>query len=283
MRTSKRLATETEYRLGGELPVRRLGFGAFRITGVGTGGEPASNESAKLLLRRAVSLGVNLIDTADAYGPAVSEQLIAEALYPYPADLVLATKGGMTRTGSASWKPNGRPGYLRRALDGSLKRLRLERIDLYQLHAPDPEVPFEDSVGALADARKAGKIRHIGLSNVTLEQLTSARSIVPIASVQNRYNLIDRSSEKVLEACERTGIGFIPWCPLHAGALAKSGGELNHAAQELGVTPSQLALAWLLARSPMMLPIPGTGSRAHLEENCGASTVLERWAKENWG
>jgi aryl-alcohol dehydrogenase-like predicted oxidoreductase len=267
------LANSSEYRFGGELAVRRLGFGAMRITGPGIWGPPADREQAKSVLRRALELGVNLIDTADAYGPAVSEDLIAEALHPYPQGLVVATKGGLMRGGPGQWHPNGDPNYLRGALDASLKRLKLECIDLYQLHSPDAKVPFADSVGALAEQQKKGKIRYIGLSNVSVSQLAEARKVVPIVSVQNRYNLSDRASEKVLDACEKAGIGFIPWFPLATGDLAKSGGKLDTVARELGATAGQVALAWLLQRSPVMLPIPGTSTVAHLEENVAAAGI----------
>jgi aryl-alcohol dehydrogenase-like predicted oxidoreductase len=224
------------------------------------------------VLRRAVELGVNLIDTADSYGPEVSERLIAEALHPYPDDLVVATKGGFTRPGGR-WVPDGRPEHLREACEGSLRRLKVERIDLYQLHRPDPRIAFEDSVWALALLRDEGKIRHLGLSNVGVRELEIALDIVPVASVQNRYNLFDRSSEAVLQACEREGVGFIPWYPLATGRLSRPGGSLDGVAERHDVTPSQVALAWLLGHSPAMLPIPGTSSVAHLEENVAASTL----------
>jgi len=274
------LANGSEYRIGGELAVRRLGFGAMRITGPGVWGPPADRALAKSVLRRALDLGVNLIDTADAYGPGVSEELIAEALHPYPAGLVIATKAGLTRPDAGQWRPNGRPDYLRGALDASLKRLKLECIDLFQLHSPDPKVPFAESVGALAEQQRKGKIRFIGLSNVTTAQLEEARKIVPIVSVKNRYNLSDRASEKVLVACEQAAIAFIPWFPLATGDLTRSGGKLDKVASELGASSGQVALAWLLARSPVMLPIPGTGSLPHLEENCAAASVTlspEQW------
>ena len=261
------------FRIGGDLIVNRLGFGAMRVTGPGIWGPPRDAVEAKLLLRRAVSLGVNLIDTADSYGPEISEQLIAEALHPYPADLVIATKGGYTRPAPGRWTPDGRPEHLKQACEGSLRRLRLERIDLYQLHTPDDRVPFEDSVGALAELRGAGKIRHVGLSNVSVAQLKRARAIVPIVSVQNLYNLSDRSSEGVLAACEREGLGFIPWYPLGAGSILGRRGVLAHIAAKHQATASQIALAWLLQHSPVMLPIPGTGSITHLEENMGALAI----------
>jgi pyridoxine 4-dehydrogenase len=262
-----------EFRIGGELPVRRLGFGAMRITGPGIWGEPKDREACRRLLRRALELGITLIDTADAYGPNISEELIAEALCPYPADLLIATKGGLLRGGPGNWYPDGRPEHLTAALEGSLQRLKLDHIDLYQLHAPDPRVPFDDSVGALAELRRAGKIRHVGLSNVDVSQLEAARKIVPIATVQNRYNLGDRKSEGVLEACHRLNVGFIPWYPLAMGELAKAGGPLERVARELDASTSQVALAWLLSRSSVVLPIPGTASLAHLEENAAADKL----------
>ena len=255
---------------GGDLVVKRLGFGAMRLTGRGILGEPQDPEEARRVLRRAVELGVNLIDTADSYGPEVSERIIAEALHPYPEDLVIATKGGFTRSGGR-WVPNGHPRHLREACEGSLRRLGVDRIDLYQFHTPDPKVPFEDSVWALAKLRDEGKIHHVGLSNVGVRELEIAIDIVPIASVQNRYNLTDRYSEAVLQACEREGVGFMPWDPLATGKLARPGGPLDEVAERHDVTPSQVALAWLLGHSPAMLPIPGTSSVAHLEENVAAA------------
>src|SRR5687768_3646233 len=260
------------FRLGGDLFVNRLGFGAMRLTGRGILGEPEDSEEARRVLRRAVELGMNLIDTADSYGPEVSERLIAEALHPYPDDLVIATKGGFTRPGGR-WVPDGRPDHLREACEGSLKRLKVERIDLYQLHRPDPRIAFEDSVWALALLRDEGKIRHVGLSNVGVRELELALDIVPIVSVQNRYNLTDRSSEAVIETCEREGIAFIPWFPLATGQLARPGGDLDEIAHRHGATPAQVALAWLLANSPVMLPIPGTSSVQHLEENVAATEL----------
>jgi len=258
----------------GELIVRRMGFGAMRVTTDGSDiwGPPADPRTAKLLLHRALELGINFFDTADSYGPHASESFIAETLYPYPEGLVIGTKGGVVRPSRRRWDPDGRPEHLRRALDGSLKRLKLERIDLYQLHAPDPQVPFADSVGALAEAQRAGKIRHVGLSNVSVTQLEAARRIAPIASVQNQYNLENRKSEDVLKACERLGVAFIPWYPLGDRAALRSRG-VKGLAGRLGLRPAQVALAWLLAHSPVMLPIPGTASIAHLEENTAAADL----------
>ncbi len=256
----------------GDLTVNRMGFGAMRVTGPDIWGDPPDRAAAKRLLARAVELGVNFLDTADSYGPEVSERVIAEALYPYPAGLVIGTKGGLVRPSPHRWPSDARPEHLRRALDGSLKRLRLECIDLYQLHAPDPKVPYADSVGTLAELQRAGKIRHLGVSNVGVRQLELARRIAPIVSVQNEYNLENRSSDNVLAACEKAGIAFIPWFPLGAGSLLRSG-KIKRVAARLGATPSQVALAWLLARSRVMLPIPGTSSIAHLEENIGAAAL----------
>jgi len=261
------------FHVGGDLAVNRLGFGAMRLCGPGVWGEPEDPQAALSVLRRTLELGINLIDTADAYGPEVNERQIAEALHPYPEDLVIATKGGLTRPGPRQWEPDGRPGHLREACETSLLRLRLERIDLYQLHSPDPGVPFEESVGTLAELREEGKIRHVGLSNVSVEQLEQAQEIVLIAAVQNRYSLVDRSSEDVLKACGRDELGFIPWFPLATGDLARSGGPLDEIAARHTAAPSQVALAWLLARSPVMLPIPGTSSTEHIEENVAASTL----------
>ncbi len=257
----------------GDVRVARMGFGAMRITGEGIWGEPADREKAKAVLRRAVALGVNLIDTADSYGPEVSERLIAEALFPYPKGLVIATKGGLTRSGPGSWQRNGRPEHLLAACEGSLKRLRLEQIDVYQLHAVDAAVPFLESLGALVRLKEQGKVRHVGLSNVSVAQLEEARTVVPIVSVQNRYSLSDRSAEAVLDACERASIGFLPWYPLAAGALSRPGGPPDSVAKAHQATVGQTALAWLLRRSPVMLPIPGTSSVAHLEENVDAAAL----------
>jgi aryl-alcohol dehydrogenase-like predicted oxidoreductase len=256
----------------GELSVNQLGFGAMRVCGPQIWGPPKDRATALAVLRRAYALGHNFIDTADAYGPHVSEELIAEALHPYPDDLVIATKGGLLRPSAPRWDPDGRPEHLRAAVEGSLRRLRLERIDLYQLHAPDPKVPFAESVGALAELRQQGKIRHLGLSNVSLAELAEARGIAPIVSVQNKYDVGDRSSEAVLEECERLGIAFIPWYPLGAGKSLRSS-AVRDAATKAGATPAQLLLAWLLARSPLMLPIPGTSSLAHLEENAAGADL----------
>lgn len=272
--TNQRPATASgTFTIGGDLTVYRLGFGTMRLTGPGIWGPPADKNEAIAVLRRAIELGVNLIDTADSYGPEVSESLIAEALYPYPPQLVIATKGGYLRPGPDQWKPDERPEHLREALEGSLRRLRLERIDVYQLHVPDPNVPYEESVGALADLRAAGKIHHIGVSNVNPDQLERARKIVPIVTVQNHYNLVDRASENMVDICEREGLGFIPWFPLATGDLAKDGGKLSQIAQRHHATPGQIALAWLLQRSPNMLPIPGTSSVKHLEENIAAALI----------
>jgi pyridoxine 4-dehydrogenase len=261
------------FTIGGDLEVHRLGFGAMRITGEGIWGPPDDPEEAKRLLRRVLDLGIDLIDTADSYGPEVSENLIAESLHPYPDGLVIATKGGLRRTGPGQWPRDGRPEHLKEACEASLRRLKLDRIDLYQLHSPDPKVPYEDSVGALKELQEEGKIRHVGISNVSVEELEQARGIVEVVTVQNRFNLEDRASEDVLEACEKSGIGFIPWFPLATGRLAEPGGPLDRIAKDRDATPGQIALAWLLARSPVMLPIPGTSSIEHLEENLGAGDI----------
>lgn len=266
-------ATAGTFDIGGDLRVNRLGFGAMRITGEGIWGEPENPEEARAVLKRAVELGINLIDTADSYGPDVSERLIGETLYPYPEDLVLATKGGLLRDGPGQWRPDGRPEHLREACEGSLKRLKVERIDLYQLHRIDSRVPAEESLGVLAELREEGKIHHVGLSEVSIEEIQRAREIVPIVSVQNRYNLTDRGSEDVLDFCEREGIGFIPWFPLATGDLARPGGPLDEIAARHDASPGQVALAWLLWRSPVMLPIPGTSSVEHLEENVAAASL----------
>jgi aryl-alcohol dehydrogenase-like predicted oxidoreductase len=244
--------------LGGELEVRRLGFGAMRLTGKGIWGEPGDREECRRVLRRALELGINLIDTADSYGPEVSENLIAETLHPYPDDLVIATKGGLTRTGPNQWPPDGRPEHLKEACEGSLRRLKVDRIDLYQFHRPDPNVPIEESLGAIKELQDEGKIHLAGVSNLNVDQLETALEIIDVASVQNRYNIADRESEPVLERCEADGIAFIPWAPLDAGNAE---------------VPNEIALAWLLHRSPVMLPIPGTSSVEHLEQNVKAAEV----------
>jgi aryl-alcohol dehydrogenase-like predicted oxidoreductase len=261
--------------LGGDLKVRRPGFGALHVTGPGAWGEPDDRDAAKALLRRVVALGINLIDTADSYGPDVSEGLIAEALFPYPEDLVIATKGGKVRTGPSRdiWPADGRPEHLRAACEGSLKRLRLERIDLYQLHAVDPTVPIEESLGALVELQAEGKIRHIGVSNVSVEELARARRAARIVSVQNRYSLADRSSDDVVDVCEREGLAFFAWQPLGLGALTGAKTELARAAAARDATTAQLALAWLIDRSPLLVPIPGTSSIGHLEENTAAANL----------
>jgi aryl-alcohol dehydrogenase-like predicted oxidoreductase len=271
--TNPPVAASGRFTIGGDLTVYRLGFGTMRLTGPGIWGPPKNRDEAIAVLRRAVELGVNLLDTADSYGPEVAESLIAEALYPYPPQLVIATKGGYLRPGPDQWKPDGRPEHLRAALEGSLRRLRLQRIDVYQMHVPDPNVPYEVSIRALADMRAEGKIRHIGVSNVNREQLEIARSIVPIVTVQNRYNLVDRSSEEMVDICEREGLGFIPWFPLATGDLARSGGKLEQIATRHHATPAQIALAWLLQRSRTMLPIPGTSSVRHFEEDVAAAQI----------
>jgi aryl-alcohol dehydrogenase-like predicted oxidoreductase len=258
--------------IAGDLRVHRLGFGAMRITGKGIWGPPRDRDEALAVLRRAVELGVDFIDTADSYGPTVSEELIGEALAPY-GDVHVATKAGLTRTGPDVWHPVGRPEYLRQQLELSLRRLRVDVIDLWQLHRIDPQVPREEQFGALKDAIADGKVRHVGLSEVSVEEIEAARAIVPIATVQNLYNLANRSSEAVLDHCEANGIGFIPWFPLASGDLAKPGGPLATAAEHHGVSPGAVALAWLLHRSPVMLPIPGTSRVAHLEENMAGATV----------
>ena len=266
-------ATNPTWQLGGDLSVNRLGFGAMRITGEGIWGWPPDRNNALKVLKRAVELGVNLIDTADAYGPETSELLIAEALHPYPKGLVIATKGGLTRPGPSQWVPNGRPEHLKQAVEMSLKRLRLERIDLYQLHTIDPKVPMEASLGALKEMQDAGKIRHVGLSNVSPEEIVRARKVVPIVSVQNQYNIEDRKWEKTLVYCEKEGLGFMPWSPIGGGRGLKPENALEKPARDRGASVIQVALAWLLERSPVMLPIPGTSSIAHLEENVAAEKL----------
>jgi pyridoxine 4-dehydrogenase len=265
--------TSDTFLLGGDLPVRRLGFGSMRLTGKGIWGEPSDHAEAIAVLRRAIELGINLIDTADSYGPEVAERLIAEALYPYPKALVIATKAGFQRPGPDRWVEDGRPSHLRDAVNGSLSRLRLDRIDLLQLHRIDPKVPMPEQIETLIELQREGKIRHIGLSEVNVDQIEAVRRITPIVSVQNRYNLIDRNSESVLEYCTREGLGFIPWFPLATGSLAKPGGPLARIAAQVHATPSQVAIAWLLKKSPVMLPIPGTSSVEHLEENTAGARV----------
>ncbi len=255
----------------GDMSVRRLGYGAMRITGKGIWGEPEDRDGAIAVLRRVVELDVNFIDTADSYGPNVSEELIAEALYPYADDLVIATKGGLTRPGPGNWQPDCRPERLKKCCEDSLRRLRLDTIDLYQLHTPDPKVPFEESVGALSELRDEGKVRHVGLSNVGRSHIDTAQEIVPIVSVQNRYSLTARDSEEVLKKCEAEGLGFIPWFPLDAGGMARD--AIEDRAQKHSASSMQVALAWLLAHSPATLPIPGTSSIAHLEENVEAAAL----------
>ncbi|MGH7418703.1 MAG: aldo/keto reductase [Candidatus Rokuibacteriota bacterium] len=256
----------------GELTVNRLAFGAMRVAGPDIWGEPKDRAAMRRLLVRAYELGHNFFDTADSYGPDVSENLIAEALHPYPKDLVIGTKGGLTRPSRHRWDENGRPEHLRRAVEGSLKKLRLDRIVLYQFHAPDPRVPYAESIGALAELQRAGKIRHLGVSNVSVKQLEEARRIAPIVSVQNEYHIENRESDGVLAACEKAGIAFIPWYPLGAGRVLRSA-KLRRVAAARGATPAQVAIAWLLSRSPVMLPIPGTASIAHLEENAAAARL----------
>ena len=271
---SKRPAIKSgEFAIGADLPVYRLGLGAMQFTGPGVWGEPRNRTEAIAVLRRAVELGINLIDTADSYGPYVSEELIREALYPYPDGLVIATKAGLVRTGPNEWHPLGRPEYLRQECEMSLRRLKLERIDLFQLHRIDPQVPAEDQFGLLRDLQKEGKVRCVGLSEVTVPEIEAAHGIVPIATVQNRYNLVDRASEEVLDYCTREGIGFIPWFPLATGELVKPDSELARLAERFGAKPAQLALAWLLGKSPVMLPIPGTSKVKHLEENTAAALI----------
>jgi pyridoxine 4-dehydrogenase len=265
-------AQSGEFLIGGDLRVHRLGYGAMRITGKGIWGEPKDRDEAIRVLHSAVALGINFIDTADSYGPGVSEEIIAQALYPYPAGLVIATKAGFERPGPDKWVTNGRPEYLRAACDRSLKRLRLERIDLFQLHRIDTKIPAADQLETLKDLQSKGKIKHIGLSEVSVEQVVHARTIVEVVTVQNRYSVLDRAAQDVLDYCQREKIGFIPWFPLAAGKLSAAE-EFARIAARLNVTPSQLALAWLLRRSPVMLPIPGTSQVAHLEENVSAAAL----------
>ena len=281
MNQSTSAAASGTFSLGGDLPVNRLGYGAMRLTGNGIWGPPNDPEAAKAVLRKAVELGVNFIDTADSYGPAVGEPLIGEALYPYSAGVVIATKGGLARQGPNKWLPVGRPEYLRQQVEMSLRFLKVERIDLYQLHRIDPKVPVAESLGALKDLQKQGKIRHVGLSEVTAAQIEEAAKTVPIVSIQNEYNISNRKSEEALKYCEAHNIGFIPWFPVAAGKLAAPGGVLDEAAKRHEATVAQLALAWLLHRSPVILPIPGTSSVEHLEENVEAADLElteDEWA-----
>jgi pyridoxine 4-dehydrogenase len=276
------LQTETtkSFAIGGDLTINRLGYGAMRLTGPGIWGEPKDRDEARKVLQRAVKLGVNFIDTADAYGPDVSEEIIAEALYPYPEGLVIATKGGFARSGPNRWEMVGRPEYLRQCVEMSLRRLKLDRIELYQLHRIDPKVPVEESLGALKEMQKAGKIRHIGLSEVTPAEIDRAGKTVKIVSVQNQYNLSDRQHEKALQYCEKHNLAFIPWFPVAAGKLAKSGGPLDKIAKQHNATVAQISLAWLLHHSPVLIPIPGTSSVKHLEENMGAAKL--QLSAEEW-
>ena len=285
-KTKPDAAASGTFKIGGDLPVHRLGFGAMRITGEGIWGAPKNPAEAKKVLQRALELGITLIDTADSYGPEVSENLIAEALHPYPKDLVIATKGGLTRSGPNAWAPVGRPEYLKQCVEMSLRRLKIDQIDLYQLHRIDPKVPAAETLGALKALQKAGKIRHIGLSEVSVKEIKAARKIVPIVSVQNLYNLGNRKAEDVVEYCTKEGIAFIPWFPMAGGEMARPGGLLDKAAKRHGASVSQLALAWLLHRSPVILPIPGTSSVGHLEENTAAasfSLTEEEWSEISQG
>lgn len=269
----KPAAQAGEFMIGGKLPIHRLGFGAMRVTGKGIWGEPQDHDEVVRVLRRAIELGINFIDTADSYGPEVSERLIAEALYPYPSDLVIATKAGFDRPGPDRWVENGKPEHLRSACEGSLRRLRLDRIDLFQLHRIDPKVPADDQLGALTDLQAEGKIRYVGLSEVSVAQIEHARKIVPIVTVQNRYSITDQGYDDVVNYCEHAGIGFIPWFPLAAGRLTAAGSAIAKTAEKFKITTSQLALVWLLRRSPVMIPIPGTSQVRHLEENVAAATL----------
>jgi len=271
--TALSAAPSGTFDIGGDLPVVRLGYGTMQLTGEGVWGPPRDHDEAIAVLRRSVDLGITLFDTADSYGPYVAEDLLREALHPYPADVVVATKAGLLRVGPGKWPICGRPDYLRQECEMSLRRLGVERIDLYQLHRIDPTVPTEDQIGLFADLQREGKIRHIGLSEVSVAELRAAQDIATITTVQNRYNLTDRASADLLEVCTAENIGFIPWFPIATGQLAKEGGPLDSLTTSTGATPAQLALAWLLQKSPVMLPIPGTSSVAHLEENVGAATV----------
>jgi aryl-alcohol dehydrogenase-like predicted oxidoreductase len=273
MSTTAPVSASGTFDIGRETTVYRLGFGAMQLPGPGVWDEPEDHDGAIEVLKHALELGVNFIDTADSYGPFISEQLIHEALHPYPEGLVIATKAGLTRTGPGEWHPLGRPEYLRQQCMLSLRHLGLDRIELYQLHRIDPKVPLEEQIGTLADLQREGKIHHIGLSEVSVEELQAAQELATIATVQNLYNLTNRSAESLLEYCEQQRIGFIPWFPLATGKLARSGGPLDEIAAQLGASPSQIALAWLLKRSEVMLPIPGTKSAAHLEDNCAAAAI----------
>lgn len=271
--TDQPAAASGTFTIGGDLPVVRLGYGAMQITGPGIWGPPRDHDEAIRVLRRAVELGVTLIDTADSYGPYISEELIHEALYPYPSNLAIATKAGLVRTGPGEWHPVGRPEYLRQEAEMSLRRLGVDRLDVLQLHRPDPQVPLADQIGALVALQREGKVRHIGVSNVTVDEIREARQYGEIVTVQNMYNLANRKSEDALDYCEQHNLGFIPWFPIATGQLARPGGPLDNVAKQSGAAPGQLALAWLLHRSPVMLPIPGTSSVAHLEENVAAAGV----------
>jgi pyridoxine 4-dehydrogenase len=261
------------FKIGGDLSVNRLGFGAMRLTGAGVWGDPDDREGAKEVLHRSLELGVNFIDTADAYGPETNENLIREALYPYPQDVLVATKGGHVRDGDKNWLTNGRPEHIKEACEASMKRLGVEQIELYQLHRPDPDVPFEESIGALAELREEGKVRHVGISNVDVGRLKAAMDIVPVASVQNRYNITERDADDLVNACESRGVAFLPYFPLATGDLAKPGGPLDEITKKRDATAGQIALAWLLHRSPAIIPIPGTSSVDHLKENVAAASV----------
>ncbi len=261
------------FKIGGDLSVNRIGYGAMRLTGSGVWGDPDDREGAKKVLHKALELGVNFIDTADAYGPDTNENLIREALYPYPQDVLVATKGGHVRDGDKNWLTDGRPEHIKESCEASMKRLGVEQIELYQLHRPDPDVPYEESIGALAELRSEGKVRHVGISNVDVEQMETARSIVPIASVQNRYNITERGDDDLVDACEGYGVAFLPYFPLATGDLAKPGGPLDEIAARHDATAGQVALAWLLHRSPVIIPIPGTSSVDHLAENVAAAGI----------
>ncbi len=261
------------FKIGGDLTVNRIGFGGMRLTGAGVWGDPSDREGAKGVLHRALELGVNFIDTADAYGPETNENLIREALYPYPEDVLVATKGGHVRDKDKNWLTDGRPEHLKEACEASMKRLGVEQIELYQFHRPDPDVPYEESIGALAELKTEGKVRQVGVSNVTVEQLETATSIVPIASVQNRYNITERDADDLVDACERVGIAFLPYFPLATGDLAQPGGPLDEIAADHDASAGQIALAWLLHRSPVIVPIPGTSSVDHLKENVAAAGI----------